>query len=79
MNQIRLYNLLRNALKMSDQDAAEFISAMGTMAESRLDVRIQTLATKNDIQDLCKSIFLYGVVQLIAIVGSVIAIVKFMR
>ena len=56
---------------------------MGTATERELAIKIQTLPTKddlkNDIQDLHKSIFLYGIVQLIAIVASVLAIVKFIK
>jgi hypothetical protein len=112
MDQIKLYNILRANLKLSDAKAAEFVSAMGTMAEREFDAKIQTLATKddlrelslatkndirelalatkndirelslsskNDIRDLYKTIYLSGLVQFIAIVGSVVAIVKFMR
>ncbi len=31
MDQIKLYNILRNVLKMTEQDAGEFISAMGAV------------------------------------------------
>ncbi len=115
MDQIRIYNVLRNALKMSDQDASEFISAMGTMTNRELDAKIQLLATKddilatkkdiqatkeeihqlalvtkdsiyqlalstkNDIRDLNNKIYLSGLVQYIAIIASILAIVKFMK
>ncbi len=101
MDQIKLYNILRTDLHLSDDKAADFVSAMGTMSERGLDASIQTLATKddirelalttkddirelalatkNDIRDLYKTIYLSGLVQFIAIVASVLAIVKFMR
>jgi hypothetical protein len=97
MNQIRLYNILRKDLQLSDDKAADFVSAMGTMPAVELNEKMQTLATKNDIHsldekvhsmdlklesfraDLYRVIFLNGIVQFIAIVGSVLAIVKFMR
>lgn len=90
MDQIKLYNILRGDLRLPDDKAADFVSALGTMAEGKLEAKLQTLATKddlhqlslatkNDIRDLYKSIFLSGVVQFIAIVGSVLAIVKFIR
>jgi hypothetical protein len=79
MDQIKLYNILRTDLHLSDDKAADFVSAIGKTAERGLDARIQTLATKDDIRDLYKIIYLSGLVQFIAIVASVLAIVKFMR
>ena len=141
MDQIKLYNILRTDLKLSDDKAADFVSAIENTAVREFDVRIQTLATKNDlrelsiatkndirqlsldihalsvatkndinalsistkndihalsiatkndihalsiatkndIRDLYKTIYLSGLVQFIAIVASVLAIVKFMR
>jgi hypothetical protein len=123
MDQIKLYNILRTDLNLSDDKAADFVSAIGKTAERELDARIQTLATKNDIRelslatkndiqelslatkndirelslatkndlrelalatkndirDLYKTIYLSGLVQFIAIVASILAIVKFMK
>jgi hypothetical protein len=90
MDQIKLYNILRTDLKLSDDKAADFVSAIGKTAERELDARIQNLATKNDIRDLAlatkndirdlyKTIYLSGLVQFIAIVASVLAIIKFMK
>jgi hypothetical protein len=79
MNQIKLYNILRTDLHLSDDKAADFVSAMETISGRGLDARIQSLATKDDIRDLYKTIFLTGLVQFVAIVASVLAIVKFMR
>ncbi|HEX3080609.1 MAG TPA: hypothetical protein VHQ04_09105 [Puia sp.] len=112
MDQIKLYNILRTDLKLSDDKAADFVSAIEKTAVRELDARIQalatkndilelslatkndirelslttkndirelSLATKNDIRDLYKTIYLSGLVQFIAIVASVLAIVKFMK
>ena len=90
MDQIKLYNILRNALKMTEQDAGEFISAMGSVTSRGLDTKIQALATKDDLRELSlatkddilelnKKIYLIGLVQFIALVTSMLAIVKFMR
>ena len=101
MDQIKLYNILRNALKMTEQDAGEFISAVGAVTSTELDTKIQSLATKDDLRelslatkddlrelslatkddilDLNKKIYLIGLVQFIALVTSMLAIVKFMR
>ncbi len=101
MDQIKLYNILRNALKMTERDAGEFISAIGAFTSRELDTKIQALATKDDLRelslatkddlrelslatkddilDLNKKISLIGLVQFIALVTSMLAIVKFMR
>ena len=79
MDQIKLYNILRTDLHLTDDKAADFVSAMGKVTEIELAIKIQTLATKDDIRELYKSIFLYGIVQLIAIIASVLAIVKFIK
>ena len=101
MDQIKLYNILRTDLHLTDDKAADFVSAMGKTAERELDARIQalatkedirelslatkkdievlSLATKNEIRNLYKTIYLSGLVQFIAIVASILAIVKFMR
>ena len=83
MDQIKLYNILRTDMHLADDKAADFVSAMSKVTERELAIKIQTLATKDDIrddfQDLYKSIFLYGLVQLIAIIASVLAIVKFLK
>jgi hypothetical protein len=123
MDQIKLYNILRTDLKLSDDKSADFVSAIEKTAVRELDARIQalatkndilelslatkndirelslatkndirelalttrndiqalSLATKNDIRDLYKTIYLSGLVQFIAIVASVLAIVKFMK
>ena len=52
MDQIKLYNILGNALKMTEQDAGEFISAMGAVTSRELDTKIQALATKDDLREL---------------------------
>ena len=90
MDQIKLYNILRTDLKLSDDKAADFVSAIGKTSERELDARIQTIATKSDVHlldlkieqyksEMHKAIFLSGLVQFIAIVASVLAIVKFIK
>ena len=83
MDQIKLYNILRTDMHLNDDKAADFVSALSKVTERDFAIKIQTLATKDDIkkgfQDLYKSIFLYGLVQLIAIIASVLAIVKFIK
>ena len=52
MDQIKLYNILRTDLHLTDDKAADFVSAIGKIPERGLDTRIQALATKDDMRDL---------------------------
>jgi hypothetical protein len=116
MNHIRLYDLFRRELHLSDGKAADFVMAVEEVTGSAFDANKELLATKNDIhlleqstkeyihsveqsirkdfysleqsikkeiqqskEDTYKAIFLAGFVQFIAILGIVIAIIKFMK
>jgi hypothetical protein len=83
MDQIKLYNILRNALKMADEDAGDLLSAMAAISSSQLEEKIQSLATKDDLKklkiDLNKKIYRAGFVQFLALVASMLAIVHFMK
>ncbi len=52
MNQIRLYDLFRKELSLPDDKAAEFVKAVGEVAESEVDGKSNLLATKDDIRVL---------------------------
>ena len=52
MNQIKLYNILRTDLHLTDDKAADFVSAMGAITSGELDRKIQALATKDDLRAL---------------------------
>jgi hypothetical protein len=82
---------MENPIKTNrDYEEGEFISAMGAVTSGEVDTKIQALATKDDLRelsfatkgailDLNKKIYLIGLVQFIALVTSMLAIVKFMR
>lgn len=86
--QIRLYNLFRKDLSLSDDKAAEFVAAVEEAIAGATKEQRQILATKEDIYrlelkieqskgDIYKAMFWTGIVQLLAILGGVLAIVKF--
>jgi hypothetical protein len=83
MDQIKLYNILRTALKMTDEDAGELLSAMAVISSTQLETKIQSLATKDDLKDLKmdlnKKIYTVGLVLFLALIASMLAIVHFMR
>lgn len=46
--------------------------------KSELDNKCEVLATKEDIANMQKTIYIVGLIQFLAIIGSVIGIVNFM-
>jgi hypothetical protein len=112
MNQIKLYDLFRRELHLSDDKAAEAVYAVQEMTESAFTSKKDVLATKEDlysikselkkdilatkedlyslrselkkdIQDtkdnLYRAIYLSGILQFIAMTGSLLAIIKLMK
>ena len=105
MNHIRLYDILRRELHLSDDKAGETVFAMQEMAEIAIVSKIDLLATKEDIyslrhelstrisgeinsvrreiqdskENIYRAIFLSGVVQFIAMIASLLAIIKWMK
>jgi hypothetical protein len=105
MNHIRLYDLFRRELHLSDDKAADVVYAIQDIAELTMTSKNDLLATKEDIYSLtsgfnskinseinsvrkdiqdakdniCKAIYLSGILQFIAMTGSFLAIIKLMK
>jgi hypothetical protein len=101
MNHIRLYDLFRRELHLSDDKAADFVMAVEDVTGLAIDANKESLATKKDIhclekdihsleqsmrkeiqkskEDVYKAIYLSGFIQFIAMLGSILAIIKFMK
>ena len=94
MNQIKLYDLFRRELHLSDDKAGETVYAVQEMTESAFTSKKDVLATKEDIyflkselkkdiqdskDNLYRAIYLSGILQFIAMTGSLLAIIKFMK
>jgi hypothetical protein len=127
MNHIRLYDLFRRELHLSDDKAADFVMAVEDITGLAIDANKELLATKKDINsldlairkdinsldqslrkeinsldqslrkeinclgqslrkeiqqskdDTYKAIYLSGFVQFIAMLGTVLAIIKYMK
>lgn len=94
MNQIRLYDLFRKEMHLSDDKAAEAVYAFQEMTESAIASKKDMLATKDDIyslrtelkkdlqdtkDNLYRAIYLSGILQFIAMTGTLIAIIKLMK
>jgi hypothetical protein len=105
MNHIRLYDLFRRELHLTDDKAADVVYAVQEIADLAIDSKRDTLATKEDIysikaeinskinseinslrqdikdfkNNICKAIYLSGIVQFITMIGSFLAIVKLIK
>lgn len=86
--QIKFCDLVRKELNLSDDKAAAFVTALGEVVESEIKNEPQSAATKEDVHrlelkieqskgDLYNAMFWTSIVQLLAILGGVLAIVKF--
>lgn len=87
--QSRLYDLFRNKLNLPDDKAAAFVAAVEEVVGQEFKNEKQTLSAKDDIHrlelkveqfkgDIYKAMFWTSIVQLMAILACVLAIVKFM-
>ncbi len=78
--QLQAYEILKQ--KFGEKDASVVIDFIEAKVEKQVESNTKHLATKGDLADvkseLTKTIYIVGVVQFLAIVGSVIAIVSFM-
>jgi predicted nucleic acid-binding Zn-ribbon protein len=127
MNHIRLYDLFRRELHLTDDKAADVVYAVQEIADLAIDSKMDTLATKEDIysikseinskidseinsvkseihsikseinskinseinsvrkdiqdgkDNIYRAIYLSGIVQFIAMIGSFLAIVKLIK
>lgn len=82
--QLQAYEILKQ--KFGDKDASVVIDFIEANVEKQVELNTKHLATREDLatglgevkSDLTKTIYIVGLVQFLAIVGSVIAIVTFM-
>lgn len=91
---LKLYDIARNKLKLTEADATEFVLAIEEEVQNfikqsgsdyksavREGILKLEMTLRGEIKesklDVYKAIFITGVVQLIAILGGVLVIVKF--
>ncbi|MDP9040681.1 MAG: hypothetical protein M3N30_01790 [Bacteroidota bacterium] len=118
MNHIRLYNIFRKEMHLSDASAEEAVNAMQELTGFAFDSKMNLLATKGDISllkgdisllqgdisllkedmsslkneinslkkdmhankdDLYRAIYLSGFLQFVAMVGTVLTVIKFIK
>lgn len=76
VTEIQLFQILRN--KLGEKEAQTLVTFVKEEVKAEFDNRREVLATKEDIVNMHKSIYVVGLVQFLAIVGSVLLIVNFM-
>lgn len=78
---LRLFEITKEFVK-DDDKAKEFVAKIEETIEQKFTEKTEILATKKDLSEnkaeLIKTIYIVGLVQFLAIVGSVLAIVNFM-
>jgi hypothetical protein len=87
VSELQLYDILK--AKLGENEARQLVAFVDEKVKSEVSIQKDTLATKDDIYQLelklqkeisavQKSVYYVGLVQFLAIVGSVIAILSFM-
>ena len=76
ISEIQLYNALKT--KLGDREAQDLVNFVKSEVTSEFNNRKDTFLTKDDKIDIMRSIYTVGIIQFLAIVGSVLAIMNFM-
>lgn len=76
ISEIQLYNALKT--RLGDNEAQQLVDFVKSEVASEFKTRRDTFLTKEDKIDIMRSIYIVGIVQFLAIVGSVLAIMSFM-
>ena len=76
ISEIQLYNALKT--KLGDTEAQQLVDFVKSEVTSEFDNRKETFLNKEDKVDIMRSIYFVGIVQFLAIIGSVLAILNFM-
>ncbi len=76
ISEIQLYNALKT--KLGDTEAQQLVDFVKSEVATEFNNRKDTFLNKEDKIDIMRSIYIVGIVQFLAIVGSVLAIMNFM-
>ena len=76
ISEIQLYNALKT--KLGDSEAQQLVDFVKSEVTSEFNSRKDSFLVKEDKIDIMRSIYVVGIVQFLAIVGSVLAIMNFM-
>ena len=76
VSNIEMYNILKG--KLGDSQAKALTEYIEAKVEERVTQKKEIFLTKEDKVDIMRTIYVVGLIQFLAIVGSVLAIVNFM-
>ena len=80
ISEIQLYQILKE--RLGEKGAEELVYFVSSEIKNEFDSRKEIFATKEDLgivrSELMKSIYVVGLIQFLAITGSVLAIFNFM-
>ncbi len=79
VSEIKLYQILKE--RLGEPEASELVYFISSEIKKEFDGRKEIFATKEDLgsvkSDLMKSIYVVGLIQFLAITGSILALVNF--
>jgi hypothetical protein len=73
--ELQVYELLKK--RFSEEEARIVLQYIEEKGEEKINQKKDVFLTKDDKVDIMRSIYLVGIVQFLAIVGSVLAILSF--
>ena len=76
VSEIQLFQILK--AKLGENEAEQLVSFVKNEVKAEFENKREILATKEDISGMQKTIYVVGLIQFLAIIGSVIGIVNFM-
>ncbi|MEP7169795.1 MAG: hypothetical protein ABI855_10545 [Bacteroidota bacterium] len=76
LSEIQLFNILRN--KLGESEAQSLVEYVKSQVNSEIESKKEIFLTKEDKVDIMRSIYLVGLIQFLAIVGSEIGIINIM-
>jgi hypothetical protein len=74
---IELFELLKP--KLGEKEAKTLVAYVEERAEEKINQKKDVFLTKDDKVDIMRSMYIVGVVQYLAILGSMLAIFSFMK
>lgn len=73
---MKVYEIFKK--RLNEEEAAVVMEYFDTKAEEKITQKKEVFLTKDDKVDIIKSIYLVNIVQFLATIASIIAIIKFM-
>lgn len=74
--ELKVYEIFKK--RLSEEEAGLIIDYFDAKAEEKINQKKDIFLTKDDKVDIIKSIYLVNIIQFLATIASIIAIVKFM-